>query len=488
MLVLLALSYAKELTLRDPIHGLQVRIPANWNLTVFPRYVLITSDDMTRFTVLRVKRGGNLKEVARAILAENQKIARSYSTHFKRVRYGILLRTDMAGYPYLLDPMLSINWGLVGRMPPSEYTSLTYLIPLKRNTLVVSFYYPRGTPPDQLEEMVKVVRSFRFTRKRTPSKKVVIRDPETGQIAATLRIPRGWDFFGTVLPTLGRNIHFVATRGEEVIRMDVINVSSVVSPVGYFSEIKVNERSFVSQAPVSVNSLESAVDLLISLWNSRGGGWELTSLEELPETAFMRAFEESMKRQVTYMGRVLGRSVDLGVFRGYFTVKQDNLVRTAFLMGFYMNSFSPMGSDSSGWFMAFTVQGRDLKRAEDLSVGVLTSFRANPSWFLSKMKRNLEDQKYWNRVILGVIDKHNEFLTRTSLAWENILSEQTFVRDPETGEIFQVDLSEGHYWRDPVEGFMIGGVEEMSELESILRSKGWRKLDQSLEGFPEQWR
>jgi hypothetical protein len=45
----------------------------------------------------------------------------------------------------------------------------------------------------------------------------------------------------------------------------------------------------------------------------------------------------------------------------------------------------------------------------------------------------------------------------------------------------------GEFWRDSLWGDILGGVERGSELEELLKEKGWRQLKQSLEGFPEQW-
>ena len=469
---------------RDPIHGVEVRIPIGWSLSVFPRYVLITSDDLTRFLVFRVYKGRNLREAARSVLTETRLMARSWRAHFKRTRHGILIRADFKGYPYELDPMIPISWGVIGRTPPQDYTSLTYLIPLRRSSLVVSFYFPRDAGRKAVEEMVSVARTFRFTKRRIPSKRVVIRDPETGQVAATLRIPEGWDFAGTVLTEPPRDIYFVATKGDRVVRRDLITVSTLIQPMGQITQVSINGRNFLSQVPIVVSSFEGAVDLMISLWNSQGGGWRLVSREVYPKTVYLKALEEGFKGQWLTMARVYGMPADLGVFRGEFTARGSGLIRLATLTGFFMNS--PQTATFSA--IALTVQARSRGEAGGLMRGVLSGFRPDPEWFLSKMQRNIKDHAYWNRVILGVMRRHNEFLTRSSIAWTNILSEQTFVRDPETGEIFQVDLTGDHYWRDPIEGTIIGGVRELSELESLLRSRGWRKLDQSLEGFPEQWR
>jgi len=91
---------------------------------------------------------------------------------------------------------------------------------------------------------------------------------------------------------------------------------------------------------------------------------------------------------------------------------------------------------------------------------------------------------------MQMLREEQEFNSRMARAWTNALSDQTYVKDPETSEIFRVHKrvwETGEFWRDPVWGNILSGVERGSELERLLREEGWRPLQQSLEGFPEQW-
>ena len=488
-LLLTGLSAKETTEIRDPIHGIKVSLPAGWSVKVFPRYVLFTSDDMTRFITFRVYPGRNLKKVARALIRETRYMGKGV-THFKRVRSGLILRSDFRGYPYVIDPMLPISWGLLGKIPPQEYTSITYIIPLRRSSLLVTFLYPRGTPRARIEEMISIARTFRFLKDRIPSRRVFVMDPETGGVAATLRIPKGWDFYGTVIPKVPRDIHFVASGGDEFVRRDFISLAGAISPLGGTTMISINGRSYTSQVSLIIDSVKTAAEFLVSLWNSEGGSWNIVEVRDLPKPGSLKALEESFRRQMATMGAIYQHQAVASVLYGAFEASSGRIRRVTLIVGLSTDSFSP-GTGMRNFqtsLLATTAQARTPERAKGLLTAVSIGFRPDPNWFLSKMRRNLADQVYWNRVILGVLDKHNEFLTRTSTAWANLLSEKTFVKDPETGEIFQVDLTGDHYWRDPLGEVILGGVREMSELEDILKARGWRKLDQSLEGFPEQWR
>ena len=489
LLLLTGLSAGETTEIKDPIHGIKVSLPAGWSVKVFPSYVLIISDDMTRFITFRVYPGRDLKKLARALLQETRFMGGG-TTHFKRIRNGLLVRSDLRGYPYVLDPMLPITWGLQGRIPPQNYTSLTYIIPLRRSSLLVTFLYPHGTSRAQIKEMISIARTFRFLRRRIPSKRVFISDPETGGVAATLRIPKGWDFYGTVMPQALREIHFVASGRGEFVRRDFISLTGAAGPFGGSTMISINGQAYPSQMPVIIDSVGTAAEFLVSLWNLEGGSWSVVDARELPKPGSLKALEESFMRQMTALGAVYQHQVNVSILHGAFEASDGRLKRIALITALSTDSFSP-GTGVRNFqtnLLLITAQARTSEKAKGLLSAVLFGFRPDPNWFLSKVQRNFRDQAYWNRVILGVLDEHNQFLTRTSIAWANLLSEKTFVKDPRTGEIFQVDLSQGRYWRDPSGEMILGGVREMSGLEEVLRARGWRKLKESLEGFPEQWR
>ncbi|MEN2981105.1 MAG: hypothetical protein ABDH20_00340 [Thermus sp.] len=93
--------------------------------------------------------------------------------------------------------------------------------------------------------------------------------------------------------------------------------------------------------------------------------------------------------------------------------------------------------------------------------------------------------------ILRWVREQQEFNTWMRQSWANLLSDQTYVRDPSTGEVFRAykaSFDTGTFWRDPVFGGMVGAVERGGRLEEILRQEGWRQLEESLSGLPGTWR
>jgi hypothetical protein len=89
--------------------------------------------------------------------------------------------------------------------------------------------------------------------------------------------------------------------------------------------------------------------------------------------------------------------------------------------------------------------------------------------------------------ILREGEEHNSWISRS---WSNALSDQTYLRDPDTGELFKVDkksYEDGSYWKNPVSDTIIGNVERNSKLEENLYLEGWKRLEQSLSGLPNTW-
>jgi hypothetical protein len=120
----------------------------------------------------------------------------------------------------------------------------------------------------------------------------------------------------------------------------------------------------------------------------------------------------------------------------------------------------------------------------------MNSLYLSPEAALSALERFTRDNQELNRLVRQILNEQQEFNTRMVKAWTNALSDQTYVKDPETSEIFRVHKrvwETGEFWRDPLWGDILGGVERGSKLEELLKEKGWRQLKQSLEGFPEQW-
>ena len=143
------------------------------------------------------------------------------------------------------------------------------------------------------------------------------------------------------------------------------------------------------------------------------------------------------------------------------------------------------------------VWGQNLNKA----YGTLISLEMNPEWFsknlkitIEEAKKEIEHQKWmWNefRKTTDYINKlHNQEIKEEQIyqeemarAMTNILSDYTYARDSETGEVFHLKDEFDQYWRTE-EGEIFGVSGNIDE--RALEAEGFKKLQIRLEGFG-QW-
>ncbi len=172
-------------------------------------------------------------------------------------------------------------------------------------------------------------------------------------------------------------------------------------------------------------------------------------------------------------------------FYGKITVTKSEVV-----MGYTSKTASLLGYFNIAW-------GKNLGKA----IGVLNSIEANPKWVSETLKVSIEEAKkeiehqrwMWNefRKTQDYIEKLRKreiteeqvFQEEMARALTNILSDYTYARDPETGEIFHLKDDFDQYWRTK-EGEIIGISGEIDE--KALEAEGFKKLQIRLEGFG-QW-
>jgi hypothetical protein len=121
--------------------------------------------------------------------------------------------------------------------------------------------------------------------------------------------------------------------------------------------------------------------------------------------------------------------------------------------------------------------------------GVIHSIQFSPEATLSILERWIEDNQRINRMVQDILNREREFTSSMARGWTKAMSDQTYVIDPVMNEIFRVHKrawETDEFWRDPLWGTILSGVERESELERLLQEEGWRPLQHSLEGFPKR--
>jgi len=112
------------------------------------------------------------------------------------------------------------------------------------------------------------------------------------------------------------------------------------------------------------------------------------------------------------------------------------------------------------------------------ALGEARAEMAHRQWMWQEFKKTHDYIKRLHREEMTAEQVFQEEMARGLC---NILSDYTYVRDPETGEVFHIQDEAQEYWRHE-EGEILGIAEgeiEPAELESM----GWHRLQVRLEGF-----
>ncbi|GIV17782.1 MAG: hypothetical protein KatS3mg022_3217 [Armatimonadota bacterium] len=497
---------ANEKEVVDRLHGFACMPREGWSAVALGNAILF--HDIYHFVLIRaVRHDGNLQKAAKSWIEERKATETRFNASryaYKKVGKGIVLVGEGLDYPYALLPMMAVNFGLLQKTPPSNYREVTSILPGEKFALVVTFLFPDGTPKSKLDEMTALLRSLRFL----PPQQMVkwrterIIDPEVGMEAATLHVPEGFQFQGTVIRQGTKRLPvMMLQKGDTMGRIDHIAVQSLALQTGFggsgSSLITINEQSMQIQQPVFAQSEDDVVQLLLAIWQGETGqSWTLKEKKQVPLTQ-----EEAQQfAQVQQMGAqtmaAMGAQTVSTPLKLVITAENGSLRRWAMIQG----SFGASGR--SDW-VASSQMGHvslivhlwqapisEFESSFALFVGIQNSWRGNPAQVLSALERWTIENKQLNDLVRQMTQEHREFNSKMAATWSNLLSDQTYVKDPQTSEISRVykqSWETGGFWREPVFGdVLLGGVREGSKLEELLKTEGWRRMQESLEGFPNK--
>jgi hypothetical protein len=496
----------------DRLHGVSVNLPKDWSVKVMGSLLIIS--DNTHFIVLRTARyDGKLKPVAQKWLEEHQLIESLRGNRarfaFKQSPQGILIVGEGLDFPHQLSPMASINAGLLGTPLPSNYQEITAFLPGQNVVLILSLYLPTTADRSVRQQMLETVRSLRLmdAKEMIPWKEHVVHDPETGEQAFRLHVPTQAEFQGTVITNAGlgtqRQPAFSMRYHDISLRLDHIGLqtSIVQSSFGGNAMCLLNINGATSQQPqpIFLSSPSDVERLIAGIWQaSTQSQWSLVESMDLPKSKQEQTLENQGRQQAMQTAAVFGNNVQYSMPKRAFLYRgPDNKIRFGSWQGTLMISnksdYIGITQDCSATFLLFTAECPEskLKTASQIFTSIMSSYQLSPQWALSALGRFTDDNRRLNQMVREMTSKHQEFNSKMATMWTNALSDQTYVKDPETNEVFKVHKrvwETGEFWREPTFGGLLGGVERGSKLEELLRLEGWRELRQSLEGFPETWK
>jgi len=224
----------------DLLHGFSVKIPQSWTVKVYDNFVCFYDEQAFCFIVFRVARhNGDLHQVAQSWWLERQVMASGFSQPrfaFRKLSQGILIVGEGLSYPFVLHPMMSVNFGLLGQTQPSNYREVTAILPGKATALVITLLFPTGTEKAKLDAMMGIVKSFCFL----PQEKMVrwrqetIYDPEVGMEAGWIHVPEGFEYRSAIIRQGAKRVPALFVRkGNLMMRVDNIDLQSMGSQTGF---------------------------------------------------------------------------------------------------------------------------------------------------------------------------------------------------------------------------------------------------------------
>ncbi len=501
-------------TFRDALHGFSLFLPTGYSVSVRD-YGLVVGD-LEAFLLVRGMPLKAPREAVAPLLQEAQAMAKGKPRlFFKGVPGGLLLLAQGLAYPYRLAPNLPLEAFRDPFFGGLTYEAAHLLLPGDRQVLAVSVYLPAGASPGVRSRAYQVLRSLEFlppdARMAYGVQKVY--DPLLGMEAFSVKVPKGYTFQGALVPTgEGPSLRQLAytLQGPGVLhRKDVLFLvaSGVQTGMGGNASTILgwNGQKGLLSGFLCPTRPEEVAQLLVQLWGQeRGQAWQVVKLEPSPSPSgrIARRLEELRAAEEAQMDSYLMQMPRGGQWvrarwDHILEARSGGLSREAYFRGDVLASQQADWGAASGLCQVrlevILREGTPSALAQNLPAfhGFLLGIRAHPEWPWLEALRARQASDEETRRVLAMVRQGEEFNAWMRRSWTNLLSDQTYVRDPSTGEVFKVykeSFRTGTFWREPVFGGLVGAVDRGSRLEELLRQEGWRQLEESLSGLPGTWR
>jgi hypothetical protein len=469
----------------DRLHGFKVRLPEGWAISTSSGLPLFYKEHcyvMVGATTYK----GNLKEVAQQLMRDLRQIQRGEpKLAFRAIPQGVQIVGEGLDYPYALNPEVVFD----PSPKPQRFNFVGLLLKGKQVVLSVLFFFPEATPESTRKEMVEVVRSLEFlpASQRVKWKPVTIRDPMMGMDIGTIHVPEGYEVEGGPLYHRDQYLHrYEVKQGNFFCRLDYVDLKckthSSAFGVDASTTLIYNGRDTTFPVAAQVNDPKDVEELLRAIWQAETDReWSIKE-RRVRET---KAPDVGIPMPMPTQRR--SWAIDLLAESGELVRYASANVRVSSSVD---ASYTSATSYHSVGMMMLVAQlpKQKLEALIGIAAGIRTSVRLNPKWVLAALEEFTRIQKELNRMVLGMLRDQREFNSQMARAWSNALSDQTYIRDPESGEVFKVYKrvwDTDNFWRDPVFGNIIGTIGKETKLGELLREKGWKVLDESLSGvFP----
>jgi len=494
--------------IRDLLHGVKGPID-QWSYK-FRRGLLIFQHK-ANYAYLIVKREtGNLETAQqkwKTLAAQFYGQTPAYSLVQKPE--GPALVASNLPFPHGLDGYAAINAGLSGQSYPRVMRETTYFLAQAGGGYhIVSIIEPAQGASRTAEALAYYRRlSWIPPAQRVSWQEKPFMDFETGQAIGVIHIPQGFDYQGGIIKHGNTRMPaYQVYKGEQIIRVDHITLQTQTLQTGFggnaVSILTINGQSFQLANPILPGNPQEVAHFLVNLWQEETRrAWQLEAVERrsLPPQVAERFRQTQFQAQQYLMAMGLQSQGD--AYRVVLRARAGNLIRIADAQ------VNALYSYQSGWSSASTMGTLTLTisviqtpaAAEEWTLGVAggiasslyiypkATITALQRWSQDNQRQNqwLRDQYRQKGSSTSATSNQDDFNSWMSRSWTNALSDQTYVRDPQSGEVEKVykpSWDESLFYRDPTFGYTIGGVEQGSRLQEELQQSGWYQLQESLSG------
>jgi len=505
---------------RDLLHGL-IGPVGHWSYKF--RQGLFTFQHNSDYVYLVVRReAGNLETAQqkwKSLAAQFYGQIPAYSLVQKSE--GSAFVASNLPFPHGLDGYAAINAGFSGQSYPRVMRETTYFLAQAGGGCHIVSVIEPAQGSSYTAEALAYYRSLSWITpaQRIPWQEKPFMDLETGQVVGVIHIPQGFDYQGGLIKHGNTRMPaYQVQKGEQIIRIDHITLQTQALQTGFggnaISILTINGQSFQLTNPVLPGNPQEVARFLVSLWQEETRQpWQLEASERraLPPRVAQQFRQTHLQAQQYLM--TMGAQLQGDAYRLVLRARTGNLLR---IIDTQVNNV--LYSFQGGWSSASTMGTLNLTVAVTQSPaaseewilgaagGISSSLYIYPKATIAALQRWSQDNQRQNRWILDqyrqkrwVLDQYRQKASSTSSAfsqddfnswmsqsWTNVLSDQTYVRDPQSGEVERVYKSswdEGLFYRDPTFGYTVGGVEQGSRLQEDLEQSGWYQLQESLSGW-----
>lgn len=464
----------------DRLHGFKVRLPEGWRCTMIEGMPVFYKQHA--FVVVGgVAYQQSLKEVGQKLVQNLRKIQLNQPRlAFRPIPQGVQIVGEGLGYPYAFNPLAVMEDDSL----PKQFSLVGFILKGKEVALLVLFFFPNDASTTLRKEMGELVRTLEFlpAARRVKWKTVVLDDPYLNMPFGTLHVPEGYTVEGTPFRQGAKYMYrYEVKQGDFITRMDSLEIQTSIVGGGGMSVLTYNGRSVPLEAGVVLSRPEEAEEVILMVWQvETGREWKVTRRQvrerNLPPSPFPLPPASERKSW--------GISL---------TAESGDLERIAYIRADFFTAVQadPLVSSGSHQTMLMVDVSQYPKQKREayqgIIVGIANSFRANPQWAIAAFAEFTQENKRINKQVREMLEQMREENSRMARAWANALSDQTYIRDPESGEVFKVHKrvwDTNNFWRDPVFGEIIGTIGKETALGKLLREEGWKVMDESLSGFP----